>query len=478
MLLRLIHPRFRWLQNTAYGLFWVFFLPVAWADDEFISTYQQHWLEAQSLQRQQLWSGVLAAYSAAFHALQGQHKPQDLFYAQAYPQYIHRLEALLDEAADTSDAQQKQHLLRHALDKVENLRAAELKNYFQNQRLNISTATLKTFLPEHTAVLYPLLLPQRLELLLIDTHHLHQYSVAVDRAHLTQVINRFQYNLQTRSRWQFISQARQLYDWLISPLLSELEAEQVHTLVMVPDGPLRLIPLAALTDGKQFLVEQLATAITPSLRLTDTQTHPPAALNILLAGLSTEAQGFAALPSVETELRQIQPLFTQHELLLNEDFAWENFTQALESQAYSVVHIASHGRFEPDHRQTFFLTYREKVNMGQLQSVLRDNHQRHGQALELLTLSACQTAVGDEQAALGLAGVAFKAGARSALATLWYINDEATARLLVEFYRQLQGASPLSKAQALQNAQKALLRQSHLRHPVYWAPFLLIGNWL
>ena len=97
--------------------------------------------------------------------------------------------------------------------------------------------------------------------------------------------------------------------------------------------------------------------------------------------------------------------------------------------------------------------------------------------LELLVLSACQTAAGDDRAALGLAGIALKAGARSALATLWFINDEATSVLVSEFYRQLQDPS-ISKAKALQNAQLMLVRDKRYRHPSLWAPFLLIGNWL
>lgn len=97
--------------------------------------------------------------------------------------------------------------------------------------------------------------------------------------------------------------------------------------------------------------------------------------------------------------------------------------------------------------------------------------------MELLTLSACQTAAGDDRAALGLAGVAVKAGARSALATLWFINDQATALLITEFYHQLRDPD-LSKAKALQRAQLILLNDRRYQHPGYWSPFLLIGNWL
>lgn len=97
--------------------------------------------------------------------------------------------------------------------------------------------------------------------------------------------------------------------------------------------------------------------------------------------------------------------------------------------------------------------------------------------LELLTLSACQTGSGDDRAALGLAGIAVKAGARSALATLWSINDDASSELVSEFYRQLHDAS-VSKARALQHAQLKLLSDRVYEHPAYWAAFLLLNNWL
>jgi len=117
----------------------------------------------------------------------------------------------------------------------------------------------------------------------------------------------------------------------------------------------------------------------------------------------------------------------------------------------------------------------DKLTINRLEKLMRLSEFRK-EPVELLTLSACQTAVGDERAALGLAGIAIKAGARSALATLWFIDDTATSVLVSEFYRQLQ--IPLSKARALQNAQKMVLSQRRFRHPAYWSAFLLIGNWL
>jgi CHAT domain-containing protein len=140
------------------------------------------------------------------------------------------------------------------------------------------------------------------------------------------------------------------------------------------------------------------------------------------------------------------------------------------------VHVATHGQFDSDHTRSFLLTYDEKLTMDELRETI-GARQFSDEPVELLVLSACETAAGDDRAALGLAGVALQAGARTAVATLWFINDESTADMVSEFYRQLD-SSDLSKAEALRAAQLSLLEQPRYRHPSYWAPFLLIGNWL
>jgi CHAT domain-containing protein len=140
------------------------------------------------------------------------------------------------------------------------------------------------------------------------------------------------------------------------------------------------------------------------------------------------------------------------------------------------LHIATHGKFSTSVNDSFLLTFDEKLTMSTLDQLIGLFRFRED-PLELLTLSACQTGVGDDRAALGLAGVAIKAGARSALATLWFINDEASAELVSEFYRQLRNPK-LSKAQALQLAQQRLLADRVYEHPAYWSAFLLLNNWL
>ena len=141
------------------------------------------------------------------------------------------------------------------------------------------------------------------------------------------------------------------------------------------------------------------------------------------------------------------------------------------------MHIASHGKFTGNVKESFLLTYHEKMTMDKLEEFIGKSRYRFDAPIELLTLSACETAAGDDLAGLGLASVAIKSGARSALATLWSIDDAATSQLVVEFYKQLKNPE-LSKAKALQQAQLIILSDIRYRHAGYWAPFLLIGNWL
>jgi CHAT domain-containing protein len=259
------------------------------------------------------------------------------------------------------------------------------------------------------------------------------------------------------------------------PLEPDLTSVTIDSLVFVPDGPLRTIPMAALHDGKQFLINKYAVATTPGIDLTDPRSLKRENIKALTVGLTESVQGFPALPEVSTELQSIQGLYGG-DLLVNQDFLVSRLEKELRDKQFTVVHIASHGRFESDVAQTFLLTFDGKLTMERLNQFVglfrfRDD------PLELLTLSACATAAGDDRAALGLAGVAIKAGARSALATLWHINDPASSILITEFYRQLQDPS-VSRAIALQRAQLKLLHDPRYQHPGYWSPFLLINNWL
>jgi CHAT domain-containing protein len=269
--------------------------------------------------------------------------------------------------------------------------------------------------------------------------------------------------------------ARQLYDQIIRPMEQVLAAHYIDTLVIVPDYTLRTVPFAALHDGKGFLMDRYATAIAPSLHLTDPRPLNTAPGTALVLGVSKSVQGYVELPNVEREVAAVHDIEGGQELL-NDSFSRARFKAELRRVPYNIVHIASHGQFGSDPSQTFVLAYDGQLTMDDLEAGIKFGEHRE-KALELLILSACETASGDDRAALGLAGVALKSGARSALATLWYISDQASGELVVNFHRGVQSGK-LSKAHALQDAQRALAADPRYAHPAYWAPFLLIGNWL
>jgi CHAT domain-containing protein len=268
--------------------------------------------------------------------------------------------------------------------------------------------------------------------------------------------------------------ARRLYDQIVRPALPVLASSSVDTIVVVPDDVLRVVPFAALYDGQQFLMQRYATAVAPSMHLVAPKPLAAGPELALVLGISQSVQGYSELPNVSNEIADVHQ-FAGGETFANSAFTQARFASELKSQPYNIVHLASHGQFSSDPKQTFLLAYDGKLNMDALEADIKYGEHRDN-PLELLVLSACETAAGDDRAALGLAGVALKAGARSALASLWYVNDEAAGTLVVDFYRALQSGE--SKARALQQAQRQLVADPRFAHPAYWAPFLLIGNWL
>lgn len=394
------------------------------------------------------------------------------------PVFLEFVDLLLQEVATLPASHpRRQPWLQEARQTLESLKVAELEDYFQdecvaNARTDAADPTLSQ---PGVLVLYPVLLPDRVELLAEVAGTIHLVTLPIPAPQLTEGVRQFRQLLEKRTTRQYLRPARALYDQLVRPLEPLLEEKGIHTLVLVPDGPLRTIPFAALHDGRQHLVERLAVAVTPSLSLTTLHSGAGRDRAILLGGLTQGVQGFPPLPFVEHELDQVAGLFS-HQRLQDREFSRGNLNQALERRSYPLVHLATHAQFEEEVERSFVLTHHERLTLDQLDQLVRQVDQQ-GDGVEMLTLSACQTAMGNDRAALGLAGIAVKAGAKSALATLWYVNDEASARLVGSFYEHLAG-EPDSKARALRQAQLELLGDRRYRHPGYWSPFLLIGNWM
>lgn len=446
------------------------------------SLYQWQWDIGRWLKANGDTDGAISAYRQAVYHLQ-QVRPalvtrEGVAFRKAIePVFFELADLLLARSAAIKDPQAVQPYLLEARDTMEQLKAAELADYFQDECVADLQSRLGRVdhLAAQTAALYPILLADRTELLLSLPEGIRRFSVPVDRARLTQAVREFRQKLEKRTTREFLPHAQTLYQWLIAPLEAELKINNIKTLIVVPDGPLRTIPMAALHDGHEFLISRYALGTTPGLRLTDLRPSRRQDIEVLANGLTQGVQGFAPLEHVGLELESIRALYDST-LLKDSAFKLPNVRAALAEAPYSIVHIASHGQFASDVDDTFLLTFDDRLTLNRLEQVMGLSQYRE-RPVELLTLSACQSAAGDDRAALGLAGIAVKSGARSALATLWLINDEASSRLITEFYRNLRDAD-LTKAQALQKAQQTLLADRRYRHPGYWAPFLLIGNWL
>jgi CHAT domain-containing protein/lipopolysaccharide biosynthesis regulator YciM len=447
--------------------------------------FRWHWMSGRILTRQNELSAAIGQYERAIQNLQ-RIRP-DLsaaaggfstsFRESVGPIFMELTDLLLRRAPTQRSPEARQADLITARDVVERFKAAELQDYFQDDCVASlqARATAIDHLELHTAALYPILLPDRAELLLSLESGLKQFTVPIGSASVIETAHRLRPQLEKRTTNRFLVDAQLLYDWLIRPLEGDLTARGIDTLVVVPDGPLRGIPFAALHDGRQFLIERVAVAVTPGLSLLEPRPLTIGRSRLLLAGLTDPVQGFPALPYVAEELSVIG-LEYGGMLLKDQQFRQDAVRSALASVPYSVIHIASHGKFESEAKNSFLLTYDGRLTMDELERLVKLSEFRR-EPVELLTLSACQTAVGDDRAALGLAGIAIKAGARSALATLWFVNDQASSLLVAQFYRHLSDRNQ-SKAKALQKAQLSLLNDARYQHPGYWGPFMMIGNWL
>jgi CHAT domain-containing protein/Tfp pilus assembly protein PilF len=448
--------------------------------------YRWEWQSARILQAQGDVDSAIMAYRRALQTLHGigldlslgYTAPRGSFREEIGPIYFEFADLLLQQARKAKGADDRQRMLLEARDAVEQLKSVELEDYFQDPCVNIlrSKAARIEGVDPHTAVIYIIPLADRTELLVGFSQELKAFSSPVGAMQLTAMVRDFRVNLEKRTTEEYLTQAQQLYQWLIVPCRSELVARKIQTLVFVPDGALRTVPMAALHDGERFLIEQFAVSVSPGLTLMEPKPISRKGTLLLEAGLSQAVQGYAPLPNVPAELEGVHKLFGGS-MLLDQEFLVSSLQKGFVQGQYQIVHLASHGEFDREAGKTFILTYDSKLTLDMLEELLRPS-QFHGKPVELLTLSACQTAAGDDRAALGLAGIAVKAGARSALATLWSINDQSTALLVTEFYGYLRGDSHLSKAQALQQAQLKLLQESRYAHPCHWAPYLIIGNWL
>ncbi|NEQ31066.1 MAG: CHAT domain-containing protein [Leptolyngbya sp. SIO4C5] len=477
-------------------------------------------------------SGAIAALSAAVETLQSvrgdlvavSSEAQFSFQKSVEPIYRDLVKLLL--TAETPANGEKDNL-KQARKVLEYLQLAELDNFFREACLNAESVEIDQLDPK-AAVIYSVLLDDRISTIVsFPSGRFQTYSTLTNRAEVNAQLDELHKALvdkqsnhprneradldlvgsegqaslpreieprgeradldlvggeeQTSLPRDIGPAAQQLYQWMIKPLETDLEASDTQTLVFVLDGELQQVPMSVLYDeaNQKYLIEKYAIALTPGLNLLESKPIEHKAASVIVAGLTQERPifpEFPALPFVGDEVEAIQKQLPS-QVLLDEDFNISRFATAVGTSPSPIIHLATHGQFGSSAEDTFILTWDDKLNVNRFSNLLLTSELSREGSIDLLVLSACQTAAGDAKATLGLAGVAMRSGARSTLATLWQIDDEATSELMTNFY-QILGEAELSKAETLRQAQLKMLERSERAHPYYWAPFVLIGNWL
>ena len=446
------------------------------------------------------------------------------------PVYLGYIDLLL-QRADKLPGPQQASSLRRAIETVELIRQTELQD-FLGDRCAVETVQGGGTgqLPPGTGILYPIVLPDRLELLLITPSGIVRRSSPVNHSTLRSTTLALANALRAGAN-DYLPLAQQLYRWLLAPLELVIAGEHLQSLVVVPAGTLRLVPMAALHDGQHYAIEKLAISIVTGMSMTNTSAPMRRTPVSLLAGVAlpgpvvekmmhlatmpepdnlSARSGLArniqtrawrarpeaaasqltadgpqraleayraslALPGVKVEIDALSNIL-HGQALFDEGFTVDQFRRAMQNNDYRIVHIASHGVFGDSAESSFIMAYDDVLSLNSLESLLRsEKFQSH--PIELLGLSACQTAEGNDRAPLGISGAAIKARARSVLGTLWPIADDAAQSVMKTFYTGITQHGR-SKTEALRQAQLELLHQPELSHPFYWAPFVLIGNWL
>jgi CHAT domain-containing protein len=424
---------------------------------------------------------AITSYQGAVESLQYLRKDLVAIRQDVQFDFRDRVEPVYRELVDLllSSENPSPENLKQAREVIENLQLAELDNFFQDACLEAQPQPIDQ-IDKNAVVIYGILLENRIEIIasLPNTQQLFHYRTPVLKAELTNTLKQLRFNLQKPYAYQEVKRlSEQMYRWLVEPLETQLNGNE--TLVFVLDGELRNIPMSALFDGQQYLIEKHPVVIQPGLQLLDPKPiNRP--FNALSAGLVEPPeefrQQFALLLNVPQELQKIQEVVVESEQLLNEEFNRHNLEKEMTSHQFKVIHLATHGQFSSQAENTFILASDGAINIKQLDSLFRSREQNQSHIIDLLVLSACETAPGDNRAVLGLAGMAVRAGARSTVASLWSLNDESAVEFMGHFYEQLvQGKS---RAEALRQAQLMFLQKKNgYDAPLYWAPYVLVGDW-
>jgi CHAT domain-containing protein len=461
-------------------------------------------LAVESLEKPYKTDSAIAAYRSALNNLDRVREDiislknpdfRFLFRDDVEPVY-REFAALLLRSPEPSEIAQKSNTAtqqtiapekaKEAISVIERLQVAELEDYLRCNLQQRSQTSLEQYLKrnsqENAASIYPILLGDRLRVIVQlpgqekPLYYTHPDSIS--RQEIYEKIEKLRAAIRQKLDAKNNKIFAEVYDLILGGIETELEKNAVKSLVFVMDSELRNIPLAALYDGENYAIERYSIALNLGLEVEETQPLSLSEAAILAAGISEENLQRSSLPYVKEELEFINRHFDRAEVLLNSAFTIPSFQEKLERDPFAIVHLATHGIFSSDPEETILWVYQDRMTLNDLSELLLQQQENQQQAIELLVLSACQTAIGDKRATLGVAGIATRSGAKSTLATLFSVDDELTAKLMTTFYQELSTPN-ISKAEALRQAQLSLLQGEDRRSqkPYYWSPYILIGNW-
>lgn len=465
--------------------------------------YLLEWQKGRIFQAQGQFNLAVNAYQNAYNTLENirsdlltTEKDVQLDFRDSIEPIYRQLAQLKLQLADSqslSSIQQKQ-ALKEVLKIIDHLRLAELQNYLGNDcflRIDAPVSQpISAF--TQTAIINYLMFQEKTAIIItLPDESIKIHWINQNKANIIENIAQFRQNLLdgflTLGDYD-TSLSETLYSQIIRPFETDLQEYDIKNLVFIQDSPFRPIPMAALHDGKQFLIEKYAVSTTPSLSLTFLQKRTLSDNKTLILGVTEESQidgqNFPSLDNIPLEIATISQQFPNHQALVNQQFNPQTLTQTLDNADYSIIHIATHAQFGTIPDDSFLVAgNNDKITLKSLENTLR-LLESGSNSVELLTLTACETAEGDERSALGLAGVAIQAGVQSAIASLWPVSDQSTLQLILAFYDNLIN-SGVNKAEALREAQIQLIQaqsnpdiNNQYSHPVYWSSFILIGNWL
>jgi CHAT domain-containing protein len=368
----------------------------------------------------------------------------------------------------------------------ESLQLLELKNYLRCEQLNLELQPISRIinLPETPTIFYVLNLNEKIEVLVRakDGRFLHyspDYQTVINSVNQL-LITIEDPNFRYTTDQQIQARTQPIYEALIAPARQKGYLPQEGTLVFIVDDSLQNIPMALLYGGQRYLIEDYSLVSMLKSQTLDLKPLQPKQ-KALIAGLSLASPSLknpivppdlTPLETVETETEKVKQLTSSSLKIMNEKFTVQQFQKLFENTDYPIVHIGTHGQFSSDPERTFLLAWDRPINATELSQLFKQDRQH---LIELLVLSACETAKGDSRSALGIAGIASQAGARSTLASLWLVDDYSTSELMSHFYQALNQGQ--NKAEALRSAQVKLLRDGQYS-PYNWAAFILVGNWV